>query len=75
MVTVDERKEEIKRAFLIYAAHNTLPAFDTPGYFAKQILPEESFFLKAKVINDLIESRTMVMRGDWWIFKNVERTY
>jgi len=56
MATEEERKEEIKKAFFEYAAQNTLSAFDTPGYFARQILPDESFFLKANVIQDLIVS-------------------
>jgi hypothetical protein len=46
MVTEEERKEEIKKAFFEYAAHNTLSAFNTPGYYARRILPGESFFLK-----------------------------
>ena len=49
MATEEERKEEVKKVFFEYAAHNTLSAFDTPGYFARQILPYESFFLKADV--------------------------
>ena len=67
MTTEEERKEEIKKAFFEYAACNTFSAFDGPGYFARQILPEESFFLKANVIQDLIESGVMVMRGEKWI--------
>lgn len=35
-----ERKEEINKAFLEYAAYNQLSAVDTPGYFAKHILPD-----------------------------------
>lgn len=69
MATEVERKEEIKKAFFEYAAHNTLSAFGTPDYFAKQILPEESFFLKANVITDLIESGVIVMKGEKWIIK------
>ena len=69
MVTEEERKEEIKKAFFEYAAHNTLLACDTPGYFARQILPEESFFFKANVIADLIESKVMVIGGDRWFIK------
>ena len=69
MATEKERKEEIKKAFFEYAEHNTLSAFDSPGYFARQILPEESFFLKANVISNLIESGVMVMRGEQWIIK------
>ena len=69
MATEEERKEKIKKAFFEYAAHNTLSAFDTPGYFARQILPEESFFLKANVISDLIESGFMIMRSERWVIK------
>jgi hypothetical protein len=46
MVTEDERKEDIKKAFFEYD-------------FAKQILPEESFLLKANVIQDLIITTTV----------------
>jgi hypothetical protein len=46
MVTEDEWKEYIKKAFFEYD-------------FARQILPEESFFLKANVIQDLIITITM----------------
>ena len=70
MATEEERKEEIEKSFFEYAAHNTLSAFDTPGYFARQILPQESFFLKADVIQDLIDSGVMVIRGEKWIIKN-----
>jgi hypothetical protein len=74
MATEEERKEEIKKAFFEYTAHNTLSAFDTPGYFARQILPDESFLLKANVISSLTESEVMVMRGEKWIIKNVENS-
>lgn len=46
-----------------------LSAFDGSGYFARQILPTESFFLKVNVITDLIESGVMVMSGEKWIIK------
>jgi len=69
MATEEERKEEIKNAFFEYTKENKLSAFDTPGYFARQILPDESFLLKANVIEDLIESGVMVMRGEKWIIK------
>jgi hypothetical protein len=65
----EEKVQEIKKAFFEYAAHKTLSACDTPGYFARQILPEESFFLKANVIIDLIEAGIMVIRGEKWIIK------
>ena len=73
MAIDEERKQEIKKAFLEYAAHNTLSAFDTPGYFARQILPEESFFLKANWINDFIESGIMVIFNRKWVIRNVEK--
>jgi hypothetical protein len=69
MTSEEERKGEIQKAFFEYSAHNTLSAFDTPSYFARQILPEESFILKASVLTDLIESGVMVMRGEKWIIK------
>jgi len=69
MATEEERKEEIKKSFFEYAAHNPLSAFDTPVFFARHILPHESFPLKANVIYDLIESRVMVRVGDKWIIK------
>jgi hypothetical protein len=69
MATEEERKEEIKKAFFEYATHNTLSAFDTPGFFARQILPHESFSLRANVIYDLIESEVMIRVGDKWIIK------
>ena len=69
MATEEERKEEIKKAFFEYTTHNTLSAFDTPGYFARQILPNESFFMKADVIQDLIDSGIMVIRGEKWVIK------
>lgn len=69
MATEEERKESVKKAFFEYAEYNTLSAFDTPGFFARQFLLEESFFLKANVISDLIESGVMVMRGEKWIIK------
>jgi hypothetical protein len=52
------------KAFFEYAAHNSLSAFDTPGYYTRRILPGEFFFLKANIIQDLIDSGVMVMRGD-----------
>jgi hypothetical protein len=52
MATEEERVQEIRQAFFEYAKENELSAFDTSGYFARQILPDESFFLKAKVIEN-----------------------
>lgn len=63
------KKRGNQKAFFEYAAHNMLSAFDGPGYFARQILPEESFFLKANTIQELIDSGFMVMRGERWIIK------
>jgi len=62
-------EEEIRKAFFEYAEHNELSAYDTPGYYARQILPEAPFFAKAKVIADLIESGVMVIRGDHWFIR------
>jgi hypothetical protein len=45
MTSEEERKGEIKKVFFEYSQYNTLSAFDTPGYFARQMLPEESFIL------------------------------
>lgn len=69
MKTEEEKTQEIKKAFFEYTKNYELSAFDTSGYFARQILPEESFLLRAKVIEDLIESKVMVMRGEKWIIK------
>ena len=69
MTTEEERKEEIKKSFFEYAAHNELSALDTTGYFARQILPDESFFLKTYVIQGLIDSGVMVICGEKWILK------
>jgi hypothetical protein len=68
--TNEAKAQEIKKAFFEYAKHNELSAFDTPCYFTRQILPDESFFLKAKVIEDLMESKVMVMRGKNGLLKN-----
>ena len=46
MDTEEERKEKIKRAFFEYAVDNELSKFNTPSYYARQFLPEESFFFK-----------------------------
>jgi hypothetical protein len=59
MTTEEEKIQETRKAFLEYAKENELSAFDTPHYFAKQILPNVSFPLKIKVIGDMIES-------EWW---------
>ena len=72
MATEEERIEEIKKAFFEYAKENELSAFDTSGYFARRILPNESFYLKVKVIEGLMESGVMVMMGEKWIIKDME---
>lgn len=69
MAAEEERKETVKNAFLEYAKDNELSAFDTPGYFARQILPQERIFFKANVIQNLIDSGELVMRGARWIIK------
>jgi hypothetical protein len=70
MTPEEEKVQVIKKAFFEYTAHNILSACDTPGYFARQILTKESFFLKANVIADLIESKVMVIDNGKWIIKN-----
>ena len=70
MLAAECRIQGIKYAFLEYAKENELSAFDTSHYFAKQILPNESFHLKIKVIADLIESEIMVEDNKRLILKN-----
>ena len=60
-------EEEIKQAFLEYAKENELSAFDTSYYFAKQILPNESLFLKQCITQDLIEAGIMRMVNQKWV--------
>jgi len=62
-------EEEIRKAFFEYAEHHELLAIDTPGYYARQILPDAPFFAKANVIADLIESGVMVIRDDRWFIR------
>jgi hypothetical protein len=71
MTTEEGKVREIRRAFFKYAKENELSAFDTSGYFARQILPGKSFFLKVKVIDNLIESGGMVMVNRKWVIKNL----
>jgi hypothetical protein len=52
MKTEEEKAQGIRQAFFEYAKENELSAFDTSGYFARQFLPTESFFLKVKVIRE-----------------------
>ncbi len=44
-MTEEDKIKEIRHAFFEYAKENELSAFDTPYYFAKQLLPDESFNL------------------------------
>lgn len=71
MDTEKERKENIKKVFLEYARKNELSALNTTSYYARQFLPEESFFLKREVINDLINSGIMVPENGKYIIKNM----
>ena len=70
MTMEEEKIQEIKKAFLEYAKENELSAFDTPQYFAKQILPKVSFPLKIKVISELIESELIIEDNRKLVFKN-----
>lgn len=54
---------------IIVVTENELSSCDTPGYYARQILPDMPFFAKANVIADLIESGIMVIRGDKWFIR------
>ena len=69
MATEEERKEAVKKAFLEYAKDHELSEVETPGYYARLILPEEHFFFKANVIEEMIESGEMVKMGEKWIIK------
>jgi len=73
MRTEEEKVEKIKQAFFEYAKENELSAFDTSNYFARQILPEESFYLRRSVIENLIESGDMVADNGKWVIKNLEK--
>jgi hypothetical protein len=70
MTMEEERIQEIRKAFFEYAKENDLSAFDTPYYFAKQILPYVSFPLKIKVIGELIESELIIEDNRKLVFKN-----
>lgn len=71
---MDAKKvQEIRQAFFEYAKNNVLSVFVTPNCFAKQILPNESFLLKKKVINDLIVSGILIKFNETWILKNVDK--
>jgi len=45
MLTEEERKENIKKAFLEYAQEHELPDINTMSFYARQFLPDESFLL------------------------------
>lgn len=72
MITEEEKVEKIKQAFFEYAKENELSAFNTSNYFARQIMLDESFFLRRKAIDDLIESGDMVVDGEKWVIKNLD---
>jgi hypothetical protein len=72
MTKEEERIQEIRKAFFEYAKENELSAFDTPHYFAKQILPTEAFPLKTKVIGDVIESETTIEDNKRLVIKNMK---
>lgn len=69
MATEEERKEAVKKAFLEYAKDHELFEVETPGYYARLILPEEHFLFKPNVIADMIESGEMVKMGEKWVIK------
>ena len=64
----EQRKQEIRKVFLEYAQKNEMPDINTMSYYSRQFLPEESFFLKREVINELRESGVMVSRNGKWNF-------
>lgn len=69
MVAEEEIKEKIRKAFLEYAQSHEMPDVNTPSYYSRQFLPEESFFLKIEVLNELKESGIMISRNGRWILK------
>jgi hypothetical protein len=71
MTTEDERRLEIVQALREYSKSTDLSAFYTPHYFSRQIVPDESYFLKCEVISNLIESGIMVMVGEKWVIKDM----
>jgi hypothetical protein len=70
MAAEDPKILKIKIAFLQYAKKNELSAFSTPYYLAKQILPEESLFLKMEIIQNLIDAGIIKIIKDKWIITN-----
>ena len=71
MPTEEERKENIRKAFFQYAHEHELPDVNTMSYYSRQFLPDESFFLKREVLNELIESGIMVSRKGKWLIKKL----
>ncbi len=66
---IQEREQNIMRAFFEYARDNELPAIRTFYFFARQILPNESIVLKHCIIMCLIESGGMQIVDEKWIIK------
>lgn len=71
MNTEEQRKEEIKKAFFEYAKENELSEFNTISYYARQFLPDESFFLKRQVINELIDSGILVIENEKYVIQKL----
>lgn len=69
MPTEEERKEKIKQAFLQYAHSHEMPDINTMSFYARQFLPDESFFLKRGVLNELIGSGVMISINGKWIIR------
>ncbi len=67
------KDSHIFQALFDYASTHELSAFDNPAYFARQILPDESFFLKMKVITDFIKSDIIIMDKEKWIIRDLEK--
>ncbi|MGB9928815.1 MAG: hypothetical protein ACPK85_10460 [Methanosarcina sp.] len=56
----DERFIKIKNLVCDYIKKNEISAYCTPAFFARGILPTESFFLKQQIIYKLMESGLIV---------------
>lgn len=67
MPTEEERKQIIKLSFLEYTQEHELPDVNTMSFYSRQFLPDESFFLKREVLNELIESGIMISKNGKWI--------
>ena len=71
---MDAKKvQEIRQAFFKYANDKVFLASVTSNFFAKHILPDESFFLKKKVIDDLIVLKILIKVNETWVIKNMEK--